>query len=166
MGKLLAATVLTITMLATAAPAGAGGWAVTTLDPLAAAPVAGRPFDVGFTIRQHGQTPISVPDAAIVVTDEAGVVTRFGAEPIGAPGHHVATVELEGGGAYTWAVDQGFGVQDLGTLQVGSASAGDTASGSSPWTVPLFVVAVLLALLGLVDLGRGSLARRRSPLAA
>ena len=66
MRKLLATAVLTLATLAVAAPAGAGGWAVTTLDPLAAAPVAGQPFDVGFTILQHGRTPVTMPEAAIV----------------------------------------------------------------------------------------------------
>ena len=147
------------------APAGAGGWAVTTIDPLAAAPVAGRPFDVGFTIRQHGQTPISVTNAAIIVTGADGVETRFDARPVGAPGHHVATVELPTDGAHTWAVDQGLGVQELGTLRVAPADGSGTDGDSSPWTIPLFVVAGLLAGLGLVDLARGSSGRRR-PLAA
>ena len=121
MRKLLAATVLTIATLAVAAPAGAGGWAVTTLDPLAAAPVAGEPFEVGFTIRQHGRTPVSMPDAAIIVTDATGADTRFAAVPQGAVGHHVATVEVPADGSYRWAVDQVLGVQELGTLQVGGS---------------------------------------------
>ena len=165
MRKLLAATVLTIATLAVAPPAGAGGWAVTTLDPLAAAPVAGEPFEVGFTIRQHGRTPVTMPEAAIIVTDASGANTRFAAVPQGPVGHHVATVEIPAEGSYRWAVDQGLGVQELGSLQVGIA-AGATGDGSSPWTVPLFVVAAVLALLGLVDLGRGTIARRRHPLPA
>lgn len=166
MRKLLAAVALTVSALTIAAPAGAGGWAVTTLDPLGAAPVAGQPFDVGFTIRQHGQTPISVTDAAIIVTDPAGVETRFAAEPVGAPGHHVAAVELAAAGAHTWSVDQGLGVQDLGTLHVGPAGRSGGAAGSSPWAVPSFVVAALLAGLGVVDLARGPRAGRRRPVAA
>ena len=166
MRKLLAATVLTIATLAAATPAGAGGWAVTTLDPLAAAPVAGEPFEVGFTIRQHGRTPVSMPDAAIIITDATGADTRFAAVPQGAVGHHVATVEVPADGSYRWAVDQVLGVQELGTLQVGGSPAGTTGDGSSPWTVPLFVVAAVLAALGLLDLGRGTIARRRHPLPA
>ena len=166
MRKLLAATVLTIATLAVATPAGAGGWAVTTLDPLAAAPVAGEPFEVGFTIRQHGRTPVTMPDAAIIVTDASGANTRFAAVPQGPVGHHVATVEIPADGSYRWAVDQGLGVQELGSLQVGTAAAGETGDGSSPWTVPLFVVAAVLAGLGLADLGRGAIARRRHPLPA
>lgn len=166
MRKLLAVTVLTFAALGIGAPAAAGGWAVTTLDPLATTPVAGEPFDVGFTILQHGRTPITIPEAAIIVTDAAGAETRFPATPSGPEGHHVATVEIPVGGSFTWAVD-GFGLQDLGPLHVASgASAATGGSTSSPWTVPLFVVAAALAGLGLVDLGRGARARRRPPLAA
>ena len=171
MRKLLATAVLALATLAVAAPAGAGGWAVTTLDPLAAAPVAGQPFEVGFTIRQHGRTPVTMEEAAIIVTDAAGVATRFAAVPQGPVGHHVATVELPADGSYRWAVDQGLGVQDLGTLHVGSGGAGGAGAassdgGSSPWTVALFVVAAVCAGLGLVDLGRSRIARRRPPLPA
>jgi hypothetical protein len=161
MRKLLAAAVLTLTVLGVAAPAAAGGWAVTTLDPLAAAPAAGEPFDVGFTVRQHGRTPVSMPDAAIIVTDAAGVATRFAATPEGAVGHHVATVVLPTDGTYSWAVEHQLGTQELGSVRVGSTGSGGTAGGTSPWTVPLFAVAAVLAGLGLADLARGTLARRR-----
>jgi hypothetical protein len=169
MRKLLATAVLVLTALGFATPAAAGGWAVTTLDPLAAAPIAGEPFAVGFTIRQHGQTPINVPDAAIIVTATDGTSTRFAATPQGALGHHVATVDLPTDGTYTWAVEQDiFGIQDLGTLQVGPAATADAGGGddSSPWTLPLFVVAAVLAALGVADLGRSTLARRRHAAAA
>ena len=167
MRKLLAAAVLTIATLAVAAPAGAGGWAVTTLDPLDGAPVAGEPFEVGFTVRQHGKTPISLDDAGILVTAPDGTVTRFEAQPDGVVGHHTATVVLAAG-EVTWAVDQGwFADQELGTLTVaGSATAaGPSDDSGSPWTVPLFVAAALLGGLGLADLGRGLVARRRTVLA-
>ena len=99
MRKLLAAAVVTLAVFGVASPATAGGWAVTTLDPLAAEPVAGEPFAVWFTIRQHGQTPITLDDAAIIVTDSTGSATRFEAEPAGVLGHHVAMVEVPTDGA-------------------------------------------------------------------
>jgi hypothetical protein len=163
MRKVLVAAVLAVVTFAVAAPAAAGGWAVTTLDPLATAPVAGEPFEVGFTIRQHGRTPVSLPDAAIIVTGPDGRTTRFPATPQGPEGHHVATVEIAAPGPVTWAVEQGlFGQQDLGTLDVGgAATTGSAGTGSSPWTTPLFAVAALLAALGLADVGRGLFDRRR-----
>ncbi len=122
-GVLLAATVLA------AAPAAAGGWAVTTLDPLGTAPVAGRPFTVGYTIRQHGQTPIAVDDSAIVVIPaDGGPPLRFPGHPDGVVGHHVADVTFPAAGSVQWRVDQGaFGAQDLGPITVGTGTAPDLA---------------------------------------
>lgn len=165
MRKLAVAAVLTVATLAVAAPAGAGGWAVTTLDPLVAAPLAGEPFEVGFTIRQHGRTPISLDDTAILVSGSDGAVTRFAARPEGAVGHHVATLVLPAG-EVTWAVDQGwFADQELGALTVGTGGAAGTGGGgsASPWTAPLFAVAALLAGLGLADLARIAATNRRRP---
>lgn len=51
-----------------APPAGAGGWAVTTLDPMTA-PVAGVSTRVGFTIRQHGVRPVN-PDGRVGLSVE------------------------------------------------------------------------------------------------
>ena len=163
MRKLLAAATLVLAMAGVAAPAAAGGWAVTTLDPLAAAPVAGEPFEVGFTILQHGRTPFASEMASIVVTGPSGGTTRFEARPAGAAGHHVATVEISATGTVTWAVEHEFGRQELGGLTVGpGAAAASTAGDGSPWTAPIFVVAAVLAGLGLVDLGRS---RRVRPVA-
>ena len=60
MRKLLAAAVLTSprSPWPHPPPPAAGRW--RSLDPLVAAPVAGEPFDVGFTILQHGETPVTV----------------------------------------------------------------------------------------------------------
>jgi hypothetical protein len=167
MRKVIVAAVLALITMGVASPAAAGGWAVTTLDPLAAAPVAGEPFDVGFTIRQHGRTPVSLPDAAILVTGADGVTERFPARLQGPEGHHVATVEVPASGAVTWAVEQGiFGVQELGTLAVAVEATSSGSSDTSPWPAPLFAVAAVLGALGLADLGRGRLGRRRHRAAA
>src|SRR5262245_52124166 len=103
MRKLLAATVLALGALGVASPAAAGGWAVVSLDPLAAAPTPGRPTAIGFTIRQHGQTPVADETASIVVTAPSGVTTRFPAHPDGPVGHHVAVVTLPVAGTYHWS---------------------------------------------------------------
>ena len=120
-------------VLLAAAPAGAGGWAVTTLDPLARAPVAGQAFTVGYTIRQHGQTPISVPDSAIVVVPAAGgPQLRFPGHPDGPAGHHVAEVTFPAAGTARWQVDQGaFAEQDLGPITVAGPTGGGAAAGGA-----------------------------------
>lgn len=104
------------------APAGAGGWAVSSLDPLPT-PVPGEPMEVGFTVLQHGRTPVDPrgPGMGVgfVVTSPGGEVTEFAARPDGVVGHFVAEVTFPAAGTYTWAVRQGFfGPWDLGELVV------------------------------------------------
>jgi hypothetical protein len=163
MRKLLAAAMLVIAAIGDASPAAAGGWAVVSLDPVGAAPQPGQPFEVGFMIRQHGKTPITDPDAAVLVTDAAGHETRFPARPHGSLGHHVATVTLPADGTYRWAVSHVLGTQDIGTVTVGGpgSAASSGVGSSSPWTVPLFAVAALLGLLAGADVVRTT--RRRPP---
>ena len=109
-----------------ASSAAAGGWAVTTVDPFDP-PAAGEDLDIGFTILQHGRTPVDVDGVVIFVVDEDGDSTQFAAEPEGTVGRYRATVVFPEPGTYRWSVVQGwFGAQDLGTLDIepgGSASA-------------------------------------------
>jgi hypothetical protein len=142
----------------------AGGWAVTTLDPMAAAPAPGEPVDVGFTIRQHGVTPVAVDGVRIMVTDASGGTEAFAARPEGTTGHYVAAVTFPVAGAYRWSVVQGwFGPQDLGTIDVQpTATPADAGVQRWPlaWRVGLPVVAVALALAAILD------RRRRVPATA
>ena len=61
----------------------AGGWAVTTLDPIAHQPVAGGSTPIGFTVRQHGATPIAIDNTAIIIVRLGGLNgTCSGAAPM------------------------------------------------------------------------------------
>ena len=120
---------------ALASPAAAGGWAVTTLDPIPALE-AGKPVAVGFTIRQHGVTPVELTGVEIVVhSDGGGPGLVFPARPDGPLGHYVAEVTLPAE-AKRWEVVQGwFGPQDLGPLVI---AAGSPARGADPgWPAPV-----------------------------
>ena len=109
--------------------AGAGGFAVTTLDPLSAI-TPDEPTPVGFTIRQHGVTPVALDDVRLIVhTEGGGKINVFPARAEGPLGHYVADVVLPAG-THRWEVMQGwFGPQDLGPLVVatggGVAPTGD-----------------------------------------
>ncbi len=109
--------------------AGAGGFAVTTLDPLSAV-TPDEPTPVGFTIRQHGVTPVALDGVRLIVhTADGGPTTAFPARAEGPLGHYVADVVLPVG-THRWEVIQGwFGPQDLGPLVVaiggGVAPTGD-----------------------------------------
>ena len=138
----------------------AGGWAVTTLDTMAA-PAPGAPVDVGFTIRQHGVTPVVVAGVRLMVTDASGATEAVAARPEGTTGHYVATVTFPAAGSYRWSVVQGwFGPQDLGTIDVQPLAApADPGVERWPlaWRVALPIVAVILALAAIID------RRRRVP---
>ena len=145
----LAAAVLalgaTVAVMAGAAPAGAGGWARASLDPLPAI-APGEAVPIGFTVRSHGATPVDLgptqtPAAValweergvdaraigVSIVDEAGEETFVPARAEGPVGHSVADVTFPSTGTYAWAVRQGiYGPWDLGILHV--TPEGATAS--------------------------------------
>lgn len=156
---IVAAAVATFGSMAAGSGASAGGWALTTLDEVPA-PVAGEPTQVGFTIRQHGVTPVDVDDVALVVTSGDGTQTVFPAAGDGTVGHYVATIVVPAGGAYQWSVRQGwFDEQPLGVLTVrANDGAAASADGRGLLAPALGVGAVALAALAAADA-----VRRRRP---
>jgi hypothetical protein len=122
MRKLLLIPVTAVAVLVgltlAASPAGAGGWAVSTLDAMPQ-PKAGEDVDVGFTMRQHGRTPVDVEDAGITTRSEDGTTAFWPARHDGPTGHYIATVRFPTAGTFTWEINQGwFGPQPLGTIEV------------------------------------------------
>ena len=115
---------------ATASAALAGSWAVTTLDALPEDGFqAAATYRVGYTIRQHGQTPFVGAKSSIKITS---ATTReeqvFAGSPDGSPGHYVAEVTFPAAGEWSWEVSQHpFAVQALGSVTVGAPGSGATA---------------------------------------
>ena len=140
--------------------ASAGGWAVSTLDELPV-PIAGEPIDVGFTIRQHGITPVDLTEnVGITVTSAGGTAQYFPAAGDGTVGHYVARVEFPSEGQYQWSIRQGgFGEQDLGQINVG-APIKIVNTGSSPGSLRYIALGGAM-LFGLVALSDVVMARRR-----
>lgn len=157
-----------------ASPAGAGGWAVSTLDPIRT-PLAPGSTAVGFTIRQHGVRPVNPDgDVGIEMRDPAGGSRFFPADAHGSPGHFVARVRFDAAGTYRWAVHQGwFGEQDLGPVQVaaggattvaarGALDAPTAAAAGYRWPIALRVLVPLAgAALGILAIALGVRDRRR-----
>jgi hypothetical protein len=143
--------------------AGAGGWAVTTLDAIPAPPASGQVVDVGFTIRQHGVTPVALDEGvAIEITSTKGEVTVFPAVASGGVGHYTAPVTFPTAGTYDWAVQQGwFGEQDLGDLTI-SAPAAVAGEYRFPAVLRygLPALAVALAAFAIADAAAGIRRRR------
>jgi hypothetical protein len=118
-------------------PAGAGGWVVTSLDPLPQ-PDVGRPAEVGFTLLGHGVTPVraTAEEAdelgfAVIVRSADGQVSEFPVTPDGTPGHFVSKVTFPAAGAYTWAVRTYGNPMELGEVVV-EASKGPALAASAP----------------------------------
>lgn len=153
-------------MLALGTTAVAGGWAVTTLDTLPPDIGAGQTYTIGWTIRQHGITPVDVDrmggTTEIIATSPDGSRTvSFAGLRDGDTGHYAAKVTFPSDGTWTWKVTQGpFQAQSLGTVVVSPASslagnvpaaqgapATNTAAsgGAAPTSNPWLVVALLLA---------------------
>jgi hypothetical protein len=75
-----------------AIPAFAGGWAVITLDELPTGVVADEPLTIGFTVLQHGKTPMDGLNPTVTANLYKDEFFTVNAEPDGKPGHYTATL--------------------------------------------------------------------------
>lgn len=153
----LGAALAALALLACAGPAAGGGYSTTTLDRLDGVPTAGAPVEVGYTVRMHGVTPVSVSGSGIAVTGPDGRRTVFPGRPQGPPGHHVADVRFPRAGTWSWEYVIGAGAaQDLGSVEVAPAAGAAPAArsggpGAAGWSLLAATVAaaVLLAAVAL-----------------
>lgn len=144
--------------LAFVIPVFAGGWAVISLDELPTGVVAGKPHTIGFTVLQHGKTPMSGLYPIITARLSNDEVLTFSAEPEGKPGHYTATLIFPKDGNWEWSI-QAF-TMDLKMPELSVAAAGTASlnqpvvkSGSQFASVsPLLIVRVLAFAIGLVGL--------------
>ncbi|HVF24575.1 MAG TPA: cytochrome c [Anaerolineales bacterium] len=158
-----------IFMFAFAIPVFAGGWAVISLDELPAGVVAGEPYTVGFTVLQHGKTPMTGLYPTVTARMEKGDTLTFRAEPEGKPGHYMAALTFPTDGEWEWSIQAFTMDMKMPVLNVSAAGVAsvtqpivksETQSASiSPWLI-IRMVAFALALAGLV-----MVFRRRSRMA-
>ena len=142
-------------------PAFAGGWAVITLDELPTDVVAGQPLTIGFTVLQHGRTPMTDIDPTVTAKlsfDEKFVVY---AKPEGKPGHYMATLTFPKEGNWDWSIQAFTMDQPMPMLTVAAPGIALAAPTSQPvktesvtaFISPLLILRVLAfgsALVGLV----------------
>ena len=159
MTRLIARTLLVLTAMAViVAPstAGAGGWAVSSLDPLPPME-AGDDVEIGFTVLQHGVRPVALADltaggetVGLTVTDAAGDEAFFPAMPEGAVGHYVATITVPAAGVATLSTQMGwFGSSPPVEIEVSPVTSG---RGWPAWTgVALPAVAVACLMVVVLD---------------
>jgi hypothetical protein len=140
-------------------PAFAGGWAVITLDDLPFNVVAGEPLSIGFTVLQHGRTPMTDLYPTINAKLASGETMSVSAEPNGKPGHYSATLTFPKEGSWEWSIQAFTMDQPMPVLDVAASNA---AAVNEPATkiesqttalTPLLIVGALvfgLALIGLI----------------
>src|SRR5215212_4926705 len=139
-------------------PAFAGGWAVITLDELASQVTVGEPLTIGFTVLQHGRTPMSDLYPVITAKLSSAETMTFSAEQDGKPGHYVATLTFPKEGNWEWTIQAFTMQQPMPTLTVNApnvASASqpvktEAASGSVSLLLIMRVLVFGAALVGLV----------------
>ena len=136
-----------------ALPVLAGGFAITTFDQLPSSMHAHEAYQLGYTIRQHGITPVPGLATRIVAQLPSSAETAaFPGRPEGEPGHYVAEVRFPSAGAWQWQVEQGpFAPQQLGSVSVlAAAGAAPAVPRATSTVVELAVARVLLPLASAV----------------
>jgi cytochrome c2 len=136
-------------ILALAAPALAGGWAVISLDDLPAGIAAGEPFSVGFMVRQHGVRPMEGLRPTIQAT-HAGTGQSFtvAARAEGEMGHYIASLEFPQGGDWDWSIEAFSMDQPMPRLAVAPAGVPTSSRNEAPGPLPMLVGIAGLAAAG------------------
>jgi mono/diheme cytochrome c family protein len=160
---LILALVLTV-------PVFAGGWAVIVLDELPTNIVAGEPLTIGFTVLQHGRSPMDGLEPIITANLYKEQEFVVFAEPDGKPGHYTATITFPKEGEWRWYIEAFSMKQLMPMLTVaapvgGAVSLPATQTASQPAAaVPLYLIVRVLAI-GIGLAGLFLVFRRRSRLA-
>src|SRR5688500_19100553 len=100
----IALLMVLIFTFAVAIPVFAGGWAVITLDELPAGVVGGEPYTIGFTVLQHGRTPMTDLYPTVTARIAKGGVLTFSAEPERHPGHNTPVLTFPTGAECHWSI--------------------------------------------------------------
>lgn len=147
-------------------PVFAGGWAVITLDELPSGVVAGQPITVGFTVRQHGRTPMT--DLYPTITANLNKETEFvvNATPEGKPGHYTASLLFPREGQWRWSI-QAFTMDQPMPMLTVATPLGVPAMTAKPGgvSIPWLWIIRALAMIGVI-VGVAWTVRRRNRWAA
>jgi cytochrome c2 len=139
-------------------PVFAGGWAVITVDELPTGVVAGKPTTIGFTVLQHGKTPLSGIDPTITATLSKSESFVVHAEEEGKPGHYIATLTFPTEGAWEWSIQAFTMDQPMPVLNVTAGTVSSvpepvaTAESAAPSLSWLWIVRMLALAVGVIGL--------------
>ncbi len=140
--------------LIVAVPVFAGGWAVITLDELPVQAAAGEPLTVGFTVLQHGRTPLAGQNATITATLDKEKQFAVAAKEEGKPGHYSATLIFPKEGDWNWSIQVFTMDQPMPPIHVAaSALASTNQPAAKTMPAPLLLIVRVLAFgVGLIGL--------------
>jgi hypothetical protein len=167
---LLSATALTLLLASTAL---AGGWAMATQDTPPDDPGGpNQPITIGFTLLQHGVTPVDWGATQVVLTnDETGESVIVDARQQGPTGHWVAEISVPSTG--TWSYDvrheleiamTGFEPITIGSAGAAAAAATTSSSATAGLTLQpaLLIVGAFLGLLAMAAIAVGAISYRNA----
>jgi hypothetical protein len=143
---------------ATVFPVFAGGWAVITLDELPSGVVAGEPLTIGFTVLQHGRTPMTDLEPTVTARLSNSKPITFFAEPGEKPGYYTATLTFPEEGNWEWSIQAFTMDQKMPALNVTSPGAVTLSqpAAAEPFSArslsPLLIVGILAIGTGVVGL--------------
>lgn len=143
---------------ATVFPVFAGGWAVITLDELPSDVIAGEPVTIGFTVFQHGRTPMTDLEPTVTARLSNSKPITFFAVPGEKPGYYTASLTFPEEGNWEWsiqafAMDQkmpALNVTSPGAVTLSQPAAAEPSSTRS--ISPLLIVGILAIGTGVVGL--------------
>ena len=138
-----------------AIPVFAGGWAVITLDEIQTGVVAGEPLTIGFTVLQHGKTPMEGLDPTITATSSNSESFMVHAKPEGETGHYAATLTFPAEGNWTWSIRAFSMEQVMPELSVAAPIAAPVSQQPVAAAAPIsavLIVRVLALVIGLAGL--------------
>ena len=92
--------------LTVTATAFAGGFAIANLDSTPSDPQPRKPIQIGFTLLQHGETPINWANVTLAATNrDTGERVTAPARPQGKAGHYVVSVTFPSAGTWDWNLE-------------------------------------------------------------
>jgi hypothetical protein len=159
-----AAAMMTLLLASTAL---AGGWASATLDEQPTDPGAGGTMEIGFTLLQHGVTPVDWGQPLVMlVNDETGQRVTADARQSGAKGHWTAELTVPSAGRWTLDIRHDLEVvpANFEPITIGGAAAAQPAATPSSLAIQpaLLAVALFLGGVAIAAAAIGTLAWRRA----
>ena len=135
-------------------PAFAGGWAVITLDEMPTDVVTGEPVTIGFTVMQHGQTPMNDLTPTITASLQKDQEFTTTAVHDDKPGHYTATMTFPMEGKWDWSIHAFTMEQEMPVLSV-AAPVMDVTSQPVAKSEPVATSLPMLNIIRMSTLGVG-----------